>query len=397
MQLENSAQRVQLSELLAKKDQEIESLQQKLGAAEYEFQQLVAELQQKEIIPKTDWKKLQDEVDERDKKIKDMKERHDELFDELTHKKEKLAGLERYVADLPTQDDHNKKEQQLKLLRESEIILKSRISDMESSLVEKQTVIENRDKTIKSYENQVDDLKTKITGLEIDLQRFQQPDKNGQLLASKNKDIDDLRWENQKLHADFDKMKKFMEARNKKFQQVEAKMQAQIKQYEEQTVADENTVNTLQLDLVSKENEIRELRQAMKQLNKTNQELRGKNLSLEDKAMEFDRIMSSSQQRLEKKITKEVNKCVTELQSLVETCLQHSQGQDPNLSMLLGVKASSLSDNEDENRNSADGEDVLRERLARIRNLRKDIDTIRDQVSSKLAEDMGDNINCITQ
>ncbi len=39
----------------------------------------------------------------------------------------------------------------------------------------------------------------------------------------------------------------------------------------------------------------------------------------------------------------------------------------------------------------------LKHKLSRARELRKDIDKMREVISNKYAEDMSDNLNCITQ
>ena len=51
---------------------------------------------------------------------------------------------------------------------------------------------------------------------------------------------------------------------------------------------------------------------------------------------------STDQQRLEKKLIRELGTCVKELKSLVQVCVQRAEGQDPNISVLLGVRGESV-------------------------------------------------------
>jgi centrosomal protein CEP85 len=63
-----------------------------------------------------------------------------------------------------------------------------------------------------------------------------------------------------------------------------------------------------------------------------------KNMILQDKAKELDRLLSSDQQKIQRKLVREMNTCISELQSLIEICMDRAQGQDPNISVLLGVR-----------------------------------------------------------
>jgi hypothetical protein len=47
-----------------------------------------------------------------------------------------------------------------------------------------------------------------IDGFKLELERLKKPEKQGVLEHDELSDIDDLRWENQKLKSDFEKAKK---------------------------------------------------------------------------------------------------------------------------------------------------------------------------------------------
>ncbi|XP_064628328.1 centrosomal protein of 85 kDa-like [Lineus longissimus] len=185
-----------------------------------------------------------------------------------------------------------------------------------------------------------------------------------------------------------------LETRHKKYQQAEAKQQIRVKQLEEQISQDESMVMAMKDEMDGKDDQLKKLRTSIKELGRQNQDLMEKNMILQDKAKELDRLLSSDQQKIQRKLVREMNTSITELQSLIEICMERSQGQDPNISVLLGVRAPSMAESEEE----ADANDVpaLKKKLAQVRGLRKEIDKMRELISNKYAEDMGDNFNCTT-
>ena len=74
------------------------------------------------------------------------------------------------------------------------------------------------------------------------------------------------------------------------------------------------------------------------QLNTQHQDLLEKNFSLEEHLRELEKQLTGESRKLEQRLTKEMTVCFTELQSLVQVCVERAEGQDPNISVLLGVK-----------------------------------------------------------
>ncbi len=62
------------------------------------------------------------------------------------------------------------------------------------------------------------------------------------------------------------------------------------------------------------------------------------NLELQDRLKELEKRHSSEVQSLERCILREMCACFAELESLVQVCAQCAEGQDPNISVLLGPK-----------------------------------------------------------
>ena len=74
------------------------------------------------------------------------------------------------------------------------------------------------------------------------------------------------------------------------------------------------------------------------QLSTQNETLIEKNLSLGDKVKELEQKQMGEQAKVEQKLLKELMACYSELQGLVQICIQRAEGQDPNISVLLGGK-----------------------------------------------------------
>ena len=61
--------------------------------------------------------------------------------------------------------------------------------------------------------------------------------------------------------------------------------------------------------------------------------------------------------------------------------------------MIAGV----MNADTDDQPSTSDNVQSLQYKVIRVQALRKDIDNLREHISNKYAEDMGDNLNCATQ
>ena len=118
---------------------------------------------------------------------------------------------------------------------------------------------------------------------------------------------------------------------------------------------------------------------------------------------------------LYRSLAQEMSRCLREIKSLSETTKQIVGGEDPNVSVLLGLR--DLSGNRNNGSDppeltgvncvSGDGDEtnghdgrlaMLRSQLSDVKAVRVDLAKIRDSISEKYAENLGDNFNsCITQ
>ena len=107
---------------------------------------------------------------------------------------------------------------------------------------------------------------------------------------------------------------------------------------------------------------------------------------------------------LYRSLAQEMSRCLREIKSLSETTKQIVGGEDPNVSLLLGLRDLSGNRNDGFDRDpevtsSYDGRlATLRSQLSDVKAVRSDLAKIRDGISEKYAENLGDNFNsCITQ
>ena len=73
------------------------------------------------------------------------------------------------------------------------------------------------------------------------------------------------------------------------------------------------------------------------------QELYDHNLSLQESVHTLEKAATSDRSRLTAQLVKELTMCVQELQQLVELCSQRAEGQELNVSLLLGFRCKFVS------------------------------------------------------
>ncbi|TMS10470.1 Centrosomal protein of 85 kDa [Larimichthys crocea] len=96
--------------------------------------------------------------------------------------------------------------------------------------------------------------------------------------------------------------------------------------------------------------------------------------------------------RLTQRLHVEIASCLSDLRSLCSILTQRAQGQDPNLSLLLGLTSPPLVTEQAEDWMSPE---VLQKKLVEAQQLRRDVEELRNVILDRYAQDMGEN--CITQ
>lgn len=166
------------------------------------------------------------------------------------------------------------------------------------------------------------------------------------------------------------------------------------------------------------------------QLSAQNQELMEQNLILKEQMSDKEQRSSSQASsalqpagaRLTQKLHVEIASCLSDLRSLCSILTQRAQGQDPNLSLLLGLASKHylnifflpVIDNTTEVQCKPEpcsvspappsvaeqaedwmSPDVLQKKLLEAQQLRRDVEELRNVILDRYAQDMGEN--CITQ
>lgn len=168
---------------------------------------------------------------------------------------------------------------------------------------------------------------------------------------------------------------------------------------------------------------------AVFQLSAQNQELMEQNLTLQEQLSDPEHRSSSQASsalqpagaRLTQRLHVEIASCLSDLRSLCSILTQRAQGQDPNLSLLLGltcklylnfttpscwwltncshvVNQSSVSPAPPLVTEQAEdwmSPEVLQKKLVEAQQLRRDVEELRNVILDRYAQDMGEN--CITQ
>ena len=86
--------------------------------------------------------------------------------------------------------------------------------------------------------------------------------------------------------------------------------------------------------------------------------------------------------------------CASLSQGLVQICNDEVEGKDPNMSVLLGLRRNDSGAAADD---AAEGAVDVATRLTQAKALRKEVDRLRNVVSNKIAENLGDNLDCTQQ
>eukprot|EP00795_Rhopilema_esculentum_P017750 gene17750-9422_t len=197
--------------------------------------------------------------------------------------------------------------------------------------------IEERNETDKKLKKSIEVLQSdlKKERLSDTVSRYKEREKNGPITME---EFDEVKWDNERLKGECDRLKKLLVQKHKKMEKLHQESQATLKALEERLGQEENTVNVLRKDIEDKDNTLAELRGSVKQFADKSQDLMRENISLKDLLQEFEKLTSSEVQQAHHQVHKELASCVSEIQYLIDLCSQIAEGQDPNISALLGIK-----------------------------------------------------------
>ncbi|XP_033836385.1 centrosomal protein of 85 kDa isoform X2 [Periophthalmus magnuspinnatus] len=389
-QRENAFLRAQFTERTDCAALEKADAERRLGAVEAETRRLTESL--KETIERhtEEMKKQEERIRSRDKHINNLKKKCQKEAEMKRENQQRIETLERYLADLPTLEDYQNQNKQLQEAEQHATELQERVKDMESRVEATNSQLREKDAHLEEQKRRERDLLTTITDMQ---QRVRQGLEDGARLPSM--DFEKLSGENSALREEQQRLKKVIEKQHRMMEQLGS----QIQSLEEQMSQEESSSQALREDVLAKEQSLLELRTAMKELSAQNQELMEQNLTLQEQLNEPE-LRNASQAsglhpastRLTRRLHAEIASCLSDLRSLCSILTQRARGQDPNLSLLLGLQTPAPATEPDEDWTSPE---VLQKKLAEAQQLRRDVEELRNVILDRYAQDMGEN--CITQ
>ncbi|XP_053287995.1 centrosomal protein of 85 kDa isoform X2 [Pleuronectes platessa] len=363
----------------------------RLGAVESETRRLTDCLKETCERHAEEMKKQEERIRSRDKHISNLKKKCQKEGELKRENQQRIETLERYLADLPTLEDYQSQNKQLLEAEQQAAQLQENAKELEACLETTRSQLREKDVLLEEQKRRERDLLTTITDMQ---QRVQQGLEDGARLPSL--DIEKLRGENNGLREEHHRLKKVIEKQHRMMEQLGS----QIQSLEQQISQEDNSSQALRGDVLAKEQNVLELHTAMKELSAQNQELMEQNLTLKEQMSDPEQRSSNQASsalqpagtRLTQRLHVEIASCLSDLRSLCSILTQRAQGQDPNLSLLLGLTSPSQLAEQAENWMSPE---VLQKKLVEAQQLRRDVEELRNVILDRYAQDMGEN--CITQ
>lgn len=396
LQYKHSSLKSELAETRTKKNAEISSLEEQLGATEHEVQQLKTQLKMKEA----DFGTLQNKLLGKEKEVEEWGQRFQEMKTNHQQLRHKLDSVERYLADLPTAEETMKNTQEILRLKEEHAQSKFRAEDVEKKLTQARKQLSAQDLQLKEMGRREEEARQRAEELDRELQRVRQEDESAHTLFRIEHELDQTRQEKERLVIDLEKAKKLLETTHRRLRQTEMRLQSEITELRERLGQEEEAVGTLRQEVIDKEQQVEKTKCLVKELGGQNQDLMEQNLILREQMTQFEQHATDDGVRLQRRFMAELGLCFSELQSLVQVCLQRARGEDPNMSVLLGVRDAVADVGEEEKGGGAAGEEkgqTIKQWLSKLGELRQEVDSLRASLCNQYAEDMGQNIQCATQ
>nr|XP_012415870.1 PREDICTED: centrosomal protein of 85 kDa isoform X2 [Odobenus rosmarus divergens] len=382
LQRENTflrAQFAQKTEALSKEKMELEK---KLSASEVEIQLIRESLKVALQKHSEEGKKQEERVKGRDKHINNLKKKCQKESEQNREKQQRIETLERYLADLPTLEDHQKQSQQLKDSELKSTELQERVTELESLLEETQAACREKEVQLESLRQKGAEFSTRHS-LQ-DKQCVEEASGEDPAQQGEGPKVEMESWQ-----KECDSLRKIVEKQQQKMDQL----RLQVQSLEQEVAQEEGTSQALKEEAQRRETALQQLRTAVKELSVQNQDLIEKNLTLQEHLRQAQPGSPSSPDtaQLAFELHQELASCLQDLQAVCSIVTQRAQGHDPNLSLLLGIHSAQHPGTQLDLQKP----DVIKRKLEEVQQLRRDIEDLRTTMSDRYAQDMGEN--CVTQ
>ncbi|XP_009330393.1 PREDICTED: centrosomal protein of 85 kDa isoform X2 [Pygoscelis adeliae] len=387
LQRENTFLRAQFTEKTESLSKEKIELERKLAAAEVDAKLIRESLKETMQKHAEELKKQEERVKGRDKHINNLKKKCQKESEQNRERQQRIETLERYLADLPTLEDHQKQSQKLKESELKSTAMQETVLALETELGDVRAAFREQEMQLETQKHKEMELLSTVHSLQ---DKMQQCVKNAER-GPPAQDGERQKIENDSLKKECDCLRKIVDKQQKKMEQLSL----QVKNLEEQVAQEEGTSQALKEEAMRRENALQQLRTAVKELSVQNQDLIEKNLTLQERLRQAElttQPLPAETARLAQELHGELASCLRDLQSVYSIVTQRAQGKDPNLSLLLGIHSVQYSAKEKDDLLSPDG---LAKKLVEVKQLHKEVEDLRTAISDRYAQDMGDN--CITQ
>ncbi|XP_029352146.1 centrosomal protein of 85 kDa-like isoform X3 [Echeneis naucrates] len=308
-------------------------------------------------------RKLEEKIKTRDRYICSLKKKCQRESEQSKEKQLRIETLEKYLSDLPTLDEVQTQVQQEEVQQKAQNLGK-KVSQLQKSLEEGLALMKEKDIKIEIQNRREKELIASVHSLQ---QKVQQCLDDGVRLPMQ--DLKRLEEENTDL----------LEQQNHSGRLIEH----QKEQLERLTLQLTATSTRLQKKRgLSHQQQDGNLLPPTRAIPQEPQQLDEGLYPLPHLEMpEVSRLL------------KEMSLCLLDLQALCNILAQRAQGKEPNLSLLLGMKSLSVSTEESSCRAAV--EEELRFKLLEVGQLRRDIDELRRNISTRYAQYKGDT--CVSQ
>uniref|UniRef100_A0A8C9H7H1 Centrosomal protein 85 n=1 Tax=Piliocolobus tephrosceles TaxID=591936 RepID=A0A8C9H7H1_9PRIM len=315
------------------------------------------------------------QVKGRDKHINNLKKKCQKESEQNREKQQRIETLERYLADLPTLEDHQKQSQQLKDSELKSTELQEKVTELESLLEETQAICRDKETQLESLKQREAEFSSAGHSLQ-DKQSVEETSGEGPEVEMES-------WQKQ-----YDLLQKIVEKQQQKMDQL----RSQVQSLEQEVAQEEGTSQALREEAQRRDSALQQLRTAVKELSVQNQDLIEKNLTLQEHLRQAQpgSPPSPDTAQLALELHQELASCLQDLQAVCSIVTQRAQGHDPNLSLLLGIHSQ-----HPETQLDLQKPDVIKRKLEEVQQLRRDIEDLRTTMSDRYAQDMGEN--CVTQ
>ncbi|KAG9283055.1 centrosomal protein of 85 kDa-like isoform X1 [Astyanax mexicanus] len=345
-------------------------LGRKLATAELEVIHLNEFLKQNTQKYTEDIKKLEEKMKTRDRYISSLKKKCQREQEQNQEKQQRIETLEKYLADLPSLDEVQTQAQQLEEVQGKEKALLDTVAQLERSLEESRSTLQEKDVLIESQCKREKELVAAVQSLQEKVEKCLEDGVRLPML-----DLKQLERENTRLLEQQSQNSKLIDSQK---QQID-KLTLELTALEKRLQKEKGITQELHLQLSEREEDL---------------ELLSKSKHQNQRQVDDGALRPSPGPTVQEAgpLLKEMSLCLLDLKALCSILTQRAQGKEPNLALLLGIKSMSCSGEESE---KPPVEDSLRAKLLEVCKLRKDIDELRTIISDRYAQDMGEN--CVTQ